>query len=122
MSKKQSNPPPPAGAVKPPPPTSPPPRTDTAGRVYVLGKPLGIPVLHNHDPAAVIGSFDVLANGKVVGTFKPGAVTLEALLVLSGGYRVLEFEVREGVRYVLRAELLCLSDVLNYKPKGNPQP
>lgn len=119
MSKKQSNPPPPVGAVKPPPPTSPPPRTDTAGRVYAFGRPLSLPVLSNHNPQAVIGVFEMLADGRLVGTFKPGTITRETLLCLSGGYKLLELEERDGTTYVRKAELMCLSDVLNpTQPQG----
>lgn len=109
MSKKRSNPPPPVNACKPPPPTSPPPVRARRRRL--------LPILRNHDPADVLGVLE----GTVI-VFTPGKITLDELRELSGGYRLLESETRDGVDYVRRAELLCLSTIVTRKEPAMPQP
>jgi hypothetical protein len=105
--KRGSNPPPPDGAFKPP-PTSPPPRAavpaERPGRV--------LPILRQHDPAAVLGLLEARKDGRWIATFARGAVPLEVFGTLDGGWRITETDY-EGpypyTQYVRRAELLELS-------------
>lgn len=111
--KRGSNPPPPPGAVKPPPPGPPSPRSFVPVAYPDGSYGRGLPILRNHDPAAVIGVFSFHA-GRTVAEFKPGAIPLEVLVGIGGGWRVLETEQDGPYPYrtfVRRAELLELSTV-----------
>lgn len=124
MSRKQPNPPPPDNRFKPPPPTSPPPSAaavlladalDATAELATgvpLRRPSPLPILRNHDPAAPLGFLEFRPDGRVVATFKRGAVPLEALGDLSGGWLVTESDY-EGPypfeQFVRRAELVAFA-------------
>lgn len=72
---------------------------------------MNVRILKNHDPAFELGELERLeGDGRgMLATFKPRSMTLPGLMGLNGGWRVIEWEELDGVRYVVRAELLCLS-------------
>ena len=64
-----------------------------------------LPILSNHDPSDVLGQ--VIDDGVV--QFRPRTMTLETLVAIGGGWRLLTTETHDGVSYVTRAQLMCLS-------------
>lgn len=72
-------------------------------------KPPVLPVLDRHLPDAYLGRVEFRDDGRAIATFEAGRLTVETLVGIGGGWRLLVVERVGREVFVRRAELITLS-------------